>query len=189
MRKLIIVTLVFFSMLTITPIVGRSSVHAQAFGQAQSSGPSHVLNQATPGSGNLLYHGGNILKFPNVYITFWGWSINPKMPPADPNGEGAYLGQFFSGIGGSSWLNTVTQYSSNLQGHIINWPNQLSGTWTALSGAIPANPTPGQIAAEALRSAIVWGYPADAVYIIATPHNHTSSDILKGGACAWHSWT
>src|SRR5437660_8711908 len=59
---------------------------------------------------NLYYHGGvggiGVETAPKVYLVLWGsqWNSN------DPSGESAILQNFFSDVGGSSWLNSVTQY-------------------------------------------------------------------------------
>lgn len=59
-------------------------------------------------SKQLRYNGGSVIKSPKVYLTFWGsqWNNN------DPSNEAGILQSFFSGLGGSLWLNTVTQYCS-----------------------------------------------------------------------------
>ncbi|HYL39431.1 MAG TPA: hypothetical protein VEV17_26175 [Bryobacteraceae bacterium] len=60
-------------------------------------------------STNLCYHGGTggigVETAPKIYVVFWGsqWNNN------DPSGEANLLQAFYSGVGGSSWLNSVTQ--------------------------------------------------------------------------------
>src|SRR5262249_50260560 len=77
----------------------------------------HVMlpfgQQAKQRSSNLIYHGGPILKTPIVYVTYWGWT-------SDPMGEQPYLQAFLSGVGGTSWINSDTQYYSTAQGNITN---------------------------------------------------------------------
>jgi len=62
-----------------------------------------------PADVNLYYHGGRsgigVETSPQVYVVFWG-----KQWHSDPSGEATILQNFFSGIGGSSWLNSVVQY-------------------------------------------------------------------------------
>src|SRR5438105_11219306 len=57
---------------------------------------------------NLYYHGGvggiGVETAPKVYLVLWGSQWN-----SDPSGESAILQNFFSDVGGSSWLNSVTQ--------------------------------------------------------------------------------
>ena len=58
----------------------------------------------------LSYHGGvsgiGVETHPKLYLILWGsqWNNN------DPSGEAALLESFYNGAGGSSWLNSVTQY-------------------------------------------------------------------------------
>ena len=61
-------------------------------------------------SNDLFYHGGTggigVETAPKIYLVLWGsqWNNN------DPSGEAAILENFYRGVGGSSWLNSVTQY-------------------------------------------------------------------------------
>src|SRR5256885_8742560 len=61
-------------------------------------------------SNNLSYRGGvggiGVETTPKVYLVLWGsqWNNN------DPSGEAAILQNFYSGAGGSAWLNSVVQY-------------------------------------------------------------------------------
>ena len=43
---------------------------------------------------------------PKIYLVLWGsqWDNN------DPRGEASILERFYNGVGGSSWLNSVSQY-------------------------------------------------------------------------------
>jgi serine protease len=74
--------------------------------------------QAANTANDLTYHGGiggiGVETPPKIYVVFWGpgrgkrhdsqWNNN------DPSGEAAILQSFYSGVGGSSSLNSVTQY-------------------------------------------------------------------------------
>ena len=59
---------------------------------------------------DLTYHGGvggiGVETAPKIYLVLWGsqWTNN------DPSGESAILQNFYKGVGGSSWLNSVTHY-------------------------------------------------------------------------------
>lgn len=57
----------------------------------------------------LLYGGSPVVHIPRVYLVFWGsqWINN------DPSGEAAIIISLMQGIGGTTWLNTVTQYCSD----------------------------------------------------------------------------
>jgi serine protease len=61
-------------------------------------------------SNDLYYHGGTggtgVETTPKIYLVLWGSQWNNH----DPSGEAAILENFYRGVGGSSWLNSVTQY-------------------------------------------------------------------------------
>ena len=131
---------------------------------------------------NLVYHGGPILKSPLVYVVYWGWT-------SDPSGEQSYLNSFLSGVGGSSWLNTVTQYYSNAQGYITNPSGQYAGSWSDNTNQLPSHPTDSQVQAEANRAASHFGGAnANAAYIVATPTGHSTSGFGTQW-CAYHGYT
>lgn len=80
-----------------------------------SSPPVHAktaytkhTNLRTQGQPPLIYGGNPVIHTPRVYLVFWGsqWINN------DPSGEAAIITSLMQGIGGSTWLNTVTQYCS-----------------------------------------------------------------------------
>ena len=146
--------------------------------------PMHVLlpRGGAKGSsgGNLVYHGGPIQKNPVIYVVYWGFTG----PAADPDGVAPYLTAFLKGVGGSSILDVVTQYSSTAAGAITNPKMQFGGEWFDTS-AVPKQPSGSAIAAEAVRAAAYFGYNFDASYIVQLPHgafNHL-------GYCAYHSVT
>ena len=147
---------------------------------------------------NLSYHGGAIENAPKVYLVFWGsqWNNN------DPSGEAAILQNFLNSVGGSSWLNSVTQYcqgvasgtvfcngggvaASNQTGTVQVWPD--TGT------AAPSKPRQSQLANEAIRAAANFSNVnsasnASVQYIIATAHGNNASGFGTQ-YCAWHSST
>src|SRR5262245_8123681 len=61
-------------------------------------------------SNNLSYGGGiggiGVETAPKVYLVLWGSQWNGN----DPSGEQGVVTNFLTGVGGSSWLNSVTQY-------------------------------------------------------------------------------
>src|SRR5256885_9037688 len=61
-------------------------------------------------SNNLAYNGGvggiGVETAPKVYLVLWGSQWNGN----DPSGEAARVQSFLQGVGGSPWLNSVTQY-------------------------------------------------------------------------------
>ncbi|MHB8585765.1 MAG: hypothetical protein ACYDDF_08015 [Thermoplasmatota archaeon] len=130
-------------------------------------------------SNNLIYGNGSIEKVPRVYIDFWCWG------GSDPSGEGPYLQAFFQGVGGSTWINSQTQYYETARGSITNPTGQLAGVWSDNSCLVPPVPD-AQISNEALAAEAHFGYSADADYFIATPHLHNDAEFGVQ-YCAWHS--
>src|SRR5690242_15612918 len=76
-------------------------IHATV-GAAVSAREAHGHGGGGGGSAsnNLSYHGGAVETGPKIYLVLWGaqWNNN------DPSGEAAILQNFYSGVGGSSWL-------------------------------------------------------------------------------------
>jgi hypothetical protein len=152
-------------------------------------------------SPNLYYHGGTggigVETTPKVYLVLWGsqWS-------SDPSGEAAILQSFLGGVGGSSWLNSVTQYCQGVSSGTIfcngagmaagNPSGIFAGTWSDQSAA-PSRPSQSQLAAEAVSAAAHFGNTAagsnaTTQYVIATAHGNNASGFGTR-YCAWHSST
>src|SRR5436309_5201036 len=87
---------------------------------------------------NLAYRGGiggiGVETAPKVYLVLWGsqWS------GSDPSGESAILQSFLPDAGGSSWLNSVTQYCQGLAAGTITCGSlgQHAGNPRAIYGGI-----------------------------------------------------
>jgi serine protease len=159
-------------------------------------------NQAGTAS-NLSYHGGTggigVETAPKVYIVFWGsqWNNN------DPSGEATIVQNFLKGVGGSSWLNSVTQYCQGVASgtttcgsgttHAGNPSNILAGVWFDNASTAPSKPTQSALASEATKAAAHFGNTtassnASTQYIIATSHGNNASGFGTQ-YCAWHSST
>ena len=154
-------------------------------------------------SNNLAYNGGvggiGVETAPRVYLVLWGsqWS-------SDPSGEANTLQSFFQHAGGSSWLNSVTQYCQGVAKGTITCGtsgqhagNPSSGlyvaTWGDGAAAAPAHPTQSQLAAEAVKAAGHFGNTSSSSngsvqYVIATAHGNNASGFGTQ-YCAWHSST
>jgi hypothetical protein len=155
------------------------------------------------GSNNLSYHGGvggiGVETAPKIYLVLWGSQWNGN----DPSGEAQTLENFYTGVGGSSWNNSVTQYcqgvasgtitcGSNGQ-HAGNQSGIYAGVWADSAGAAPAHPTQTQLAAEAVKAAAHFGNTSSSSnqtvqYVIATSHGNSASGF-GSQYCAWHSST
>jgi hypothetical protein len=154
-------------------------------------------------SRNLSYHGGvggiGVETSPKVYLVLWGsqWTGN------DPSGEAARVQSFLQGVGGSFWLNSVTQYCQGVAvgtifcgssgQHAGNPSNVLGGTWNDNGSAAPSQPSQSQLAAEAVRAAQHFGNAtsssnASTQYVVATAHGNNASGFGTQ-YCAWHSST
>jgi serine protease len=160
------------------------------------------------GASNLNYHGGiggvGVETAPKVYLVFWGsqWGAVGSPGSNDPSGEAAILQNFLNGVGGSPWLNSVTQYCQGVaKGTVFcngagspagNSAGILAGVWYDNTVSAPARPKQSQLAAEAVNAAQHFGVSAStnvtAQYVIATA---TGNNPTGFGTqyCAWHSST
>lgn len=158
--------------------------------------PAHVSRPRT--SNNLYYHGGSIEAAAKVYIVFWGkdWATGFSTGGYTSAQAQTYVTDFFSGVGGSSWANSTTQYCQGVttrttqcgsQGtHPSNPSNELAGTWVDNS-TVPAGPTQNQIQTEASNLANHFGgVDANADYMVFTPSGHSESGFGTSW-CAYHS--
>jgi len=152
---------------------------------------------------NLYYHGGvggiGVETAPKVYLVLWGsqWNSN------DPSGEASKLQSFFSHVGGSSWLNSVTQYCQGVANgtitcgtsgqHAGNQSGIYVTTWADNASAAPAHPTQSQLANEAINAANHFGNTSSTAnntvqYVVATATGNNASGFGTQ-YCAWHSST
>jgi hypothetical protein len=159
--------------------------------------------QAANNLNDLYYHGGTggigVETAPKIYLVLWGseWNNN------DPSGEAAILQNFYQGVGGSSWLNSVTQYCQgvssgtyfcNGSGTAAEKTNAVfAGVWADNASSAPSKPRQSQIAVEAVRAAAHFGNTtaasnASVQYVIATATGHNSNGF-KPQYCAYHSAT
>ena len=171
----------------------------------------HAVQKARGGHGggggggstvNLLYGGGvggiGVAASPKVYLVIWGsqWS-------SDPSGEAALLQSFYSDVGGSSWLNSVTQYCQgvatgtefcNGAGQAAGNPaGMFQGVYYDTGSAVKSRPRQSDIANEAVRAAAYFGNTSssannNAQYVIALPTG-VAPQGFKTSYCAYHSYT
>jgi serine protease len=141
----------------------------------------------TQATTNLTYHGGPIQTAPKMYVVYWGSSWNSST--GDPNGVRARANSFFGVIGGSKWLNSVTQYTQSNGAHVGNAAGSFAGSYVDTSTNPPSRPSQSQIAAEAAKAAAKYNdYSASAAYIVVLPHGIKPSGFGTQ-YCAWHSST
>ena len=191
----------FSSAVTGQEVLSNAVIHRTVEGQGaeRSQGAGHGR---PGGSKNLSYHGGvggiGVETAPKVYLVLYGsqWS-------SDPSGEQALVESFLGKVGGSSWLNSVTQYCQGVStgtifcggaGQAAGNPNGIyGGTWIDNSGAAPSRPSQSDLAAEAVRAAAHFGNTASSTnatvqYVIATATGNSSSGFGTQ-YCAYHSST
>lgn len=141
-------------------------------------------SRTTQSTSPLLYHNGPVQTAPKLYVVFWGSAWNGS---GDPNGVASYLKGFYGVIGGSKWLNSVTQYTQSDGAHVGNAGNIFAGSYVDTSSSPPGKPSQSQMAAEAQKAAAHFGdYSASAAYIVAMPHGIKPSGFGTQ-YCAYHS--
>ena len=181
--------------------------YAQVHPTVDAMGKYHAAHgggaRTTTKSKLLSYHGGSggigVETTPKVYLVMWGsqWAN-------DPSGEESILEHFLTGVGGSPWLNSVTQYCQGVATGSVsctgalalagNQPGIFVGSlWYDNATAAPTHPTQSQLAAEAVKAAQHFGNTnatlnASVQYVIATAHNNNASGFGTQ-YCAWHSYT
>ncbi len=155
------------------------------------------------GTNNLAYRGGvggvGVETAPKIYLVLWGsqWTGN------DPSGEAGIVTNFLTDVGGSQWLNSVTQYCQGVASGTVfcngagtaagNPSGIYAGTFSDNGTAAPQRPTQSQLAAEAVKAAGHFGNTSSTAnrtvqYVIATARNNSASGFGTQ-YCAWHSST
>jgi len=161
-------------------VAGTYKITLAASGQENNTGGDFdILGKAS--GGNLKYGGGSIQSKPIIYVVYWQFGTY-----GDPSGEQAMLHSLYSGIGGSSWLNTVTQYYGPVGTFISNSSGQLAGEWVDNTDKLPKHLGTSAIASEALVAVKHFGYDFNAAYVVATPHGHNTSGFGTQ-YCAYHT--
>jgi serine protease len=144
-------------------------------------------NRVTEATTPLTYHGGPIQTNPKMYVVFWGSSWNTST--GDPQGVKSRMLAFLGIVGGSGWNNSTTQYTQTGGAHVGNQTGSLVASYVDTTTSPPSRPTQSQMAAEAAKAAAKYGnYTANAVYIVALPHNIKPSGFGTQ-YCAYHSST
>ncbi len=134
----------------------------------------------------LAYGNGPVLTKPKMFLIFWGYKAN-----GDADKVKKLLVAYGKTIGGSGYNNIYTQYYQIVGGvktSIQDENDQYGGAWADNTTAVPARPTDAQVAAEALVGVQHFGYHANASYVVATPHGHSTSGF-GSSFCAYHSAT
>lgn len=146
---------------------------------------------------DLVYRGGTIIRDPRVYITYWDWGVGHL----DPDGERAALEGFLGAIGGTPYLDLVTQYWQIMPQYPYfdlaqNPAGILKGVWFDDENPMPTGKdlTTNEhykwaevkhIQKEVSRSVEHFGAHPDAIYFIVTPPDRRL--FGWGGVLAYHS--
>jgi hypothetical protein len=177
---------------------GVSSAHAGGAVYLKVNKGAHGARHHSAGS-NLFYHGGAIDQSAKVYIDYWGpqWGTGFSTGGYSSGQAQTYVQDFFTGVGGSSWANSTTQYCSgvatgttqcgSMGTHPTNPTGQLAGTWNDMS-TLPGSITQSAIQAEAAAAEAHFGYDANANYMVFTPSGHSQSGFATSW-CAYHGST
>jgi hypothetical protein len=144
---------------------------AYARGQAGSHSPSQRAL--------LLYHSGGVMNTgASVQAIYWGTSWGSSSFAAD---KVSGLTDLYGGFGGSSYLNTNTEYTDAAGNHASPAVN-FNRTALVDASATPSK-DPGTSGVLAEVSKMISKPVANGYYPVYT-------DIRRGSAgyCAWHSW-
>jgi hypothetical protein len=136
--------------------------------------------------GKLVYGGGPVLNAPEMYVILWGFK-----KAGDPDKIAKLMKKFAKSIGGTPWLNTVTQYysgSASEPNYITN-PTKLGKVWEDNTNRVPLNPSDKQVQQEAAQGANHFGFDPNGAYIVVSPYNNDPQGFLTGGWCSYHSAT
>jgi hypothetical protein len=189
-------------------VAGTSLAASAGAGSSMGLLNAHVMVAKGAGHGppfrtkNLSFHGGSVQIGTQVYISYWGadWSNGGFSTGGYTSGQAqTYVDTFFTNVGGSSWINSDTQYcqkvpngTTNCSGisgaeYVTNPSDQYGSSWNDTT-AVPQSPTQSQIAAAALRLMNQVGYSPNRTYLVFTPHGKSMNGFGTSW-CAWHSST
>jgi len=162
-----------------------------------TGGAAGVVPNAS--AANLRYMGGTVFTSPKAFVIFWGpqWNTGWTTGGFTSAQAQTYITSFFGGIGGNSWLNSTKQYCEGVANgtqfcassatHVTNPTGQFGGSWVDTT-SVPTHPTDANVQAAAQRGASHFGYNANALYLVFTPHSHSISGFGTQ-FCAYHDNT
>jgi hypothetical protein len=177
-RRLAVTIVTILALLTLGTVgaLGASDREVHPSGQIRYHAARGQVNPHKPGSNpNLTYHGGPILNTSEVTAIFWGgsWATSP----AD---KISGLGDFYTGLSGSNYMGTNTEYPGP-NGTTISRTVHYNGSVTDTSQAPSRAPSVSTILSEVashISNPVANGYYP--VYV--------DSKRGSAGYCAWHSW-
>jgi len=160
-------------------LIGMSTAAAQAAAPPPTANAHALVKgdaRAKRGSSpNLIYHGGPVMTAGTaVTAIFWGtsWSTSDT--------KISWLGKFYGGITGSSYLGTNTEYTDSARRHVsaaVTYDGAVIDNSPAISHAPQTKDIQAEVA-KLISNPVPNGYYP--VYI-DQPRGHTQY-------CAWHSY-
>jgi len=173
----------------------------------QQHSVTQKLAQARPlatGPSPMISYGGKVETSPAVYLIFWGsdWTNHTKLDTYGfTNTQAAtYIYTFFGDVGGSDWLNTLTQYCQGVginstscagqpaSNRVGNPRNLLKGIWFDPSNP-PTSMGDGEVQGEVGNAFAHFNSDSTAMYFVFTPTGvKWSTPPWAGSACAWHAY-
>ncbi len=154
------------------------------------SGPAGGRSPMSVITGAMNYGGGPVQTNPKIYVDFWGSSS--QWGSGDIDGVASYYTKFISGVGGSQWMSSQTQYGEPASPYMGNQTGSYVGSWYDTTNKVPrltSGSYQSYIGAEAARAAAHFGdYSSNASYVIMIPHG-VGVNGFGVQYCAWHSTT
>lgn len=143
-----------------------------------------------------------VMTNPQVYLVFWGaqWK-NQSLKDSSgvyTNYQAMQLSlNFFQSLGGTPWVNTLTQYCQGIPGgpngsycpsyssaqYITNPTSLVKGWWVDDVDALPSKVDLNSAQVEAWNAWNIHFRDANAIYLIFTPSGEPWDFF---GSCAWH---
>jgi hypothetical protein len=174
----------------------RGSVHRFAIRPAvPANSPPH--NPPPTSIPPLYSHGGLVETAPAIYVSYWGpeWINGFSTNGIPSTAAQTYVDDFFGGIGGNGWANSMTQYCQGVSSGTVACPspaafvtnpaNQLAGVWEDPT-VVPVSPSQTDITNAAVRLEQHFGYNANATYFVFTPSGKSVTGFGTSW-CAWHT--
>src|SRR5215472_14406210 len=120
-----------------------------------------AVRQAPLQDVNLQYNGGSVFTNPGAFVIFWGpdWASGFSTGGFSSDQAQNYVTSFLGGVGGSSWINSQSQYCQNTSflnefcagdpnaQFVTNPGGQLLGA-AVDSSPVPSSPTDADVQAE-----------------------------------------
>ena len=149
-----------------------AATHVKAPHTKMVTRPGH--SRAPLAGGPLINNGGPVQTGPRIYLDLWGWT-------SDPAGEAGYLQNFLGAVGGTSWLNTVSQYGAPAPVA----PSPASGRPGRRARASRLTPRSRTRRAPPAAHFGVGSGDLNAQIVVATPTGHSTSGFGTS-YCAYH---